>query len=115
MELIQMSKIDDRLEDIIKRLPPELRELARKYAGILKNIGRARLEELFQSLFEGDWRPTYDAIVDAMPTQERLKELRAIKSNLRRLNREAAQAKAAQMELVKDFWRVLIAIAMAEL
>lgn len=90
-----------RLDDLIKKLPVEYREMARRYLPIFIDSTFDEIEQWAALIAIGNWRDAYELVVRKMSTEVLLDEQGKCNERLRKLNKENADYIQLQQEIIR--------------
>jgi len=89
------------LEELIKKLPDEYQEMARRYLPIFINSTFDELEQWIALIAIGNWQEAYGTVVRKMDTEVLLDEQGKCNEYLRKLNKANADYMELQREMIR--------------
>lgn len=98
----------ERIDEIIEKLPPEFRPLAKRYVPILIEMSFEELTQWVRFIVIGNWQIAYARLVGKMSTDEQVAELKRVNEMLVGLNEENASAVRIQRNIVQELLLVSI-------
>ena len=103
------------IDDLIEKLPEEMRESASRYIAFLKDSTFEELQAWIGLIAQGNWRAAYEQAIKKMSTEDLLAELERINESLGELNDANAAAIEQQKTLVTQLLTIGLALLKAKI
>jgi len=92
------------INDMIKKLPPEYQEIARRYVPLLVDMKFEDLKSWIEMIAAGNWQKSYKELVSKMTVDELLAEERKGHEILKQLNKDNADRIALQFAIIEQIF-----------
>lgn len=102
--------IKSELQDLIDKLPDDLRPIATEYADNMINMTVAELEAFILSLGDHGWDESYKELVKTMTVADLLETIGQNNSVISVLNAEGEEKKNAQRDIITQLLVALVAM-----
>lgn len=101
------------LEELIAKLPDQLKPWAGEYGEAFINMSADELKSWMELMVKGDVYAAYKAVLEKMPNAELLNEWTALNASWQSANEANADKLALQRAALTGFLRILLSIALA--
>ena len=98
--------MSEKVENVIKKLPPELQSIAEDYVGLLEHMASSQIEAMLRYALDNNWQLAYETLVLSMTPAQRNAESSRIANAINAQTQKEIEIAKQQRMFVSELIRI---------